>query len=90
MQQHNVALIGFRATDKSTAGEILARDLDMEFIDMDQPLASEVNVVDSRKLSMSNAVTPAKLVPEVLNPGAGVQKDLKRLDSGFRGCVVIQ
>jgi hypothetical protein len=41
MQQRKVALIGFRATDKSTAGEILARDLGMEFIDMDKPLASE-------------------------------------------------
>ncbi len=41
MQQRKVALIGFRATDKSTAGEIPARDLCMEFIDMDKPLASE-------------------------------------------------
>ena len=41
MQQRKVALIGFRATDKSTAGEILAGDLAMEFINMDKPLASE-------------------------------------------------
>jgi hypothetical protein len=41
---------------------------------------SKPNVVDLRKFSILNAVTPAK---------AGVQKDLKRLDSGLRDCVAI-
>ena len=41
MRQRNIALIGFRATGKSTVGEILARKLGMEFVDMDQRLTSE-------------------------------------------------
>lgn len=41
MRQRNIALIGFRATGKSTAGQILARKLGMEFVDMDQRLTSE-------------------------------------------------
>jgi shikimate kinase len=41
MKERNIALIGFRATGKSTVGEILARDLDMEFIDMDKRLTSD-------------------------------------------------
>jgi len=40
MKQCNIALIGFRATGKSTVGELLARKLGMEFIDMDRRLAS--------------------------------------------------
>lgn len=41
MKADNIALIGFRATGKSTVGEILARKLDREFIDMDRRLISE-------------------------------------------------
>jgi shikimate kinase len=41
MKQCNIALIGFRATGKSTVGEILAGDLGMEFIDMDKRLTSD-------------------------------------------------
>jgi len=41
MQRLNIALIGFRATGKSTVGEILARKLGLRFIDMDRRLASE-------------------------------------------------
>jgi shikimate kinase len=41
MRERNIALIGFRATGKSTVGEILALDLGMEFIDMDQRLTSD-------------------------------------------------
>jgi shikimate kinase len=41
MRQRNIALIGFRATGKSTVGQILARKLGMEFVDMDQRLTSE-------------------------------------------------
>jgi shikimate kinase len=41
MRQRNIALIGFRATGKSTVGEILARQLGREFVDMDQRLTSE-------------------------------------------------
>jgi shikimate kinase len=41
MKQCNIALIGFRATGKSTVGQILAGDLGMEFIDMDERLTSD-------------------------------------------------
>jgi len=41
MQPLNIALIGFRATGKSTIGEILARRLGMRLIDMDRYLTSE-------------------------------------------------
>ncbi|MGA3117001.1 MAG: shikimate kinase [Syntrophobacteraceae bacterium] len=41
MRQRNIALIGFRATGKSTVGQILARKLGREFVDMDQRLTSE-------------------------------------------------
>ncbi len=41
MRQRNIALIGFRATGKSTVGKILARKLGREFVDMDQRLSSE-------------------------------------------------
>ena len=41
MRLRNIALIGFRATGKSTVGEILARKLGRRFVDMDQRLASE-------------------------------------------------
>jgi shikimate kinase len=41
MEQCNIALIGFRATGKSTVGEILAGELGMEFIDMDRRLTSD-------------------------------------------------
>ena len=41
MRLRNIALIGFRATGKSTAGEILARKLARQFVDMDQRLTSE-------------------------------------------------
>jgi shikimate kinase len=40
MRQRNIALIGFRATGKTTVGEILARKLAREFVDMDQLLTS--------------------------------------------------
>lgn len=41
MRQRNIALIGFRATGKSTVGEILARRLGGQFVDMDQRLIWE-------------------------------------------------
>ncbi len=41
MRERNIALIGFRATGKSTVGKILARKLGRLFLDMDQRLASE-------------------------------------------------
>ncbi|SPF39612.1 Shikimate kinase [Syntrophobacter sp. SbD1] len=41
MRERNIALIGFRATGKSTVGKILAGKLDMRFIDMDQRLCME-------------------------------------------------
>lgn len=41
MKQRNIALIGFRATGKSTVGQILARRLCRGFIDMDQSLVRE-------------------------------------------------
>ncbi len=41
MRLRNIALIGFRATGKSTVGEILARKLGRQFVDMDQRLTSE-------------------------------------------------
>jgi len=41
MRERNIALIGFRATGKSTVGKILARRLGRQFLDMDQRLASE-------------------------------------------------
>jgi len=44
MKERNIALIGFRATGKSTVGEILARRLGMEFIDMDRRLTSEADL----------------------------------------------
>lgn len=41
MRKRNIALIGFRATGKSTVGQILAADLEMEFVDMDKRLTLE-------------------------------------------------
>jgi shikimate kinase len=41
MRERNIALIGFRATGKSTVGKILARKLGRQFLDMDQRLTSE-------------------------------------------------
>ena len=41
MRERNIALIGFRATGKSTVGKILARRLGKQFLDMDQRLTSE-------------------------------------------------
>src|SRR5208337_2102232 len=41
MRHRNIALIGFRATGKSAVGEILARKLGRQFVDMDQRLTSE-------------------------------------------------
>ncbi|MDR3567135.1 MAG: shikimate kinase [Syntrophobacteraceae bacterium] len=41
MRQRNIALIGFRATGKSTVGEILALKLGRSFIDMDRRLAHD-------------------------------------------------
>jgi len=41
MRLRNIALIGFRATGKSAVGEILARKLGRQFVDMDQRLTSE-------------------------------------------------
>ena len=41
MRERNIALIGFRATGKSTVGKILARKLGRQFLDMDHRLASE-------------------------------------------------
>ncbi|MGC8491186.1 MAG: shikimate kinase [Syntrophobacteraceae bacterium] len=41
MKRANIALIGFRATGKSTVGEILARTLGRSFIDMDRFLVRE-------------------------------------------------
>ena len=41
MKQRNIALIGFRATGKSTVGEILALESGCGFIDMDRSLARD-------------------------------------------------
>ena len=41
MKKGNIALIGFRATGKSTVGEILALKLGRSFIDMDRRLVHE-------------------------------------------------
>jgi len=41
MRERNIALIGFRATGKSTVGKILAGKLGRQFLDMDQRLALE-------------------------------------------------
>jgi shikimate kinase len=41
MRERNIALIGFRATGKSSVGEILAHTLRREFIDMDRRLITE-------------------------------------------------
>ncbi len=41
MRQRNIALIGFRATGKSTVGQILALKLGRIFIDMDRRLVSD-------------------------------------------------
>lgn len=40
MRERNIALIGFRATGKTTVGRILARELGLLFIDMDQHLSA--------------------------------------------------
>ena len=44
MKKRNIALIGFRATGKSTVGKILAGDLGMIFIDTDSRLVSEAGL----------------------------------------------
>jgi shikimate kinase len=44
MRRRNIALIGFRATGKSTVGKILARDLGMMFTDTDRRLATEAGL----------------------------------------------
>lgn len=41
MKRRSIALIGFRATGKSTVGEILARKLGRSFIDMDRRLVHD-------------------------------------------------
>jgi len=41
MKERNIALIGYRATGKTTVGKILARKLEREFIDMDLRLTAE-------------------------------------------------
>lgn len=41
MKERNIALIGSRATGKSTVGKILARKLGRDFIDMDERLILE-------------------------------------------------
>ena len=41
MEQRNIALIGFRATGKSTVGEILAIKMGRGFIDMDRRLVQD-------------------------------------------------
>lgn len=41
MEKLKVALIGFRATGKSAVGEILARKLGWEFLDMDEALVAD-------------------------------------------------
>ncbi|MGA2402578.1 MAG: shikimate kinase [Syntrophobacteraceae bacterium] len=41
MRERNIALIGFRATGKSTVGKILAGKLGRQFLDMDRRLTSE-------------------------------------------------
>jgi shikimate kinase len=41
MERQNIALIGFRATGKTTVGKILAQELGRMFIDMDLWLVSE-------------------------------------------------
>jgi shikimate kinase len=41
MKERNIALIGFRATGKTTVGKILAQRLSRGFIDMDLSLTSE-------------------------------------------------
>ncbi|MCE5335064.1 MAG: shikimate kinase [Desulfobacteraceae bacterium] len=40
MKERNIALIGFRATGKTTVGKILARNLGRIFMDMDQHLVA--------------------------------------------------
>ncbi len=44
MRQRNIALIGFRATGKSTVGEIVALKLGRRFIDMDRRLTLEAGI----------------------------------------------
>ena len=41
MKEQNIALIGFRATGKTTVGKILAQKLGRSFVEMDQRLVSE-------------------------------------------------
>lgn len=41
MRQRNIALIGFRATGKSTVGQILALKLSRSFVDMDRRLVHD-------------------------------------------------
>lgn len=40
MKERNIALIGFRATGKTAIGKILARRLDLSFLDMDEHLTA--------------------------------------------------
>jgi shikimate kinase len=40
MKERNIALIGFRATGKTTVGKILARQLNRIFLDMDEHLTA--------------------------------------------------
>jgi shikimate kinase len=44
MKPLNIALIGFRATGKSTVGQILARSLNRSFIDMDRRLIQDAGL----------------------------------------------
>ena len=44
MRKRNIALIGFRATGKSTVGKILARHLGMAFVNTDKRLVSEAGL----------------------------------------------
>lgn len=95
----NIALIGMPGSGKTTIGRILAKELNITFIDIDKEIEKNNNMKISdifkngeeyfRKLEKEELKKICNLSPYVISTGGGVIKDKENIDILKKNAIII-